>query len=190
MNLITKIEQGSIIIADATTLINLYATGKIEEILSFLPNPVYVAKYVVENEVLSIKSDSGAYETIDIQGTVRSGLLHVVDVQSDGNLIEEYINFSGLRIDAGEAMCFAFAKYNNCIVATDDLRAVRVIEREGYNFPILTTARILHESMIEQKLSQEEVSLAIHNIEKYANYYGAKQDLLYQWWKELSDINR
>lgn len=189
MNLITKIEQGSIIIADATTLINLYATGKIEEILSFLPNPVYVAKYVVENEVLSIKSDSGAYETIDIQGTVRSGLLHVVDVQSDGNLIEEYINFSSLRIDAGEAMCFAFAKYNNCIVATDDLRAVRVIEREGYNFPILTTARILHESMIEKRFSHDEICMAIRNVQKYAKHVGSKHDPLYSWWQELAKGN-
>lgn len=186
MNLITAIHQNNIIIADASTLINLYASGKMKELLEFLPNPVYVAQYVINEEILSIRNDEGILEKVDLENVIDNGLLKVVDIPSDTNLTDIYVELSSLAIGPGEVMCFAYATYYNCIVATDDMAAVKIIGRSGYDLPVLTTARILHESIIKQKFSQEEVSMAVQNIEKYANYYGAKQDPLYNWWKELS----
>lgn len=74
------------LILDASCLINLYASGKMEDILKAVPESVVVADYVLHQESLWIYDGPSEAvrekkRPIDLQPFVSSQLLQVVDIE-------------------------------------------------------------------------------------------------------------
>jgi len=121
-----------LVFLDACCLINLFATGRAEEILQTLPQRFAVARYVAEEEVLEMGSDAADDEEGRvslpplISELIENGLLMSSAVYSWEEQ-QELVRFA-VDLDDGEAHTFALAITRGAQVATDDKKAIRVFQ--------------------------------------------------------------
>lgn len=175
------------IILDACVLMNLYASGQIENILSAITERFTVAVYVIEFEALAVYKKSKTEtpydrEPIYLQPLIDEGLLLVVDLESDAE--KEYlIEFSAQRLDDGEAATMAIANNRNWALATDDRRAIRVLSSNHRNIQIVSTPDLIKHWQECAKPEIDVLYQTIIDIETRANYLVGKSHPLYEWWQ-------
>jgi len=126
---------GDLVLLDACCLINLFATGRTEEILQALSYRFAVARYVVEEEVLEIDAEEADPTAASGEGRVslhpllaelvEKGILEQLDVDSEEEQ-GELLRFAA-ELDDGEAHTSALALVRGASVATDDRKAIRVL---------------------------------------------------------------
>lgn len=127
--------RGALVFLDACCLINLFATGRAEEILQALPHRFAVARFVVEEEILEIDAEEGTEASASESGRVslhplladlvEKGGLEKLDITSEEEE-PELVRFTA-ELDDGEAHTCALATVRAARVATDDKKAIRVL---------------------------------------------------------------
>lgn len=109
------------LILDASCAINLYASGRMENILDSIPVPVAIAEYVSTVEVRTIytypRGGTPVKEAIDLQAFVRSGKLRVVPL-APGDEEVTVLNFAA-SLDDGEAITGAMGLHRQWAIYTD-----------------------------------------------------------------------
>lgn len=174
-------------IIDACSLINLYASGRVMDVLQAFSGEFYVPKQVRE-ETLSIrKVDEDdptrlVPEPIDLDGVISHGLLKECVVEGEDEA-ETFLQYA-VDLDDGEAACLAIAKVRGWSVATDDKKAIRLAGKEGIT--VVTTPELLMIWVEADQPTMDELRLALHNIELFARFRLGPSSPSYQWWKEHS----
>ena len=135
------------IVLDAVSLINLYASNHIEEILQAMPCQIAVTEYVRTKEALWVYTDpNNKIKTnttpIVLDPLVKAGLLKIVDYESEGEA-RDFVYFSQF-IDDGEAITGAIALNRSWSVASDDNGALKCFRREAPHLKLVSTFDLIN----------------------------------------------
>lgn len=174
-------------ILDACCVINLYASGCMQTLLTALPQSLAVASYVREVEALRVFTGSpgnrfGTYESIHIDSMIESNLLQVVTPTAE----EEHIvlQLSSTPIDSGEAITAAIALRRQWLLGTDDKAAIALLTQKAPELPIVSTLDILKYWVDTTRPQCEAVEKILCNIQQRARYRPHQSHPLYFWWKQ------
>lgn len=175
-------------IVDACCLINLYASGRIQDIIPACGGSFYVSEQV-RFESLSIRqadpNDPSLLiaSPINLAEAVSHGLIKDCRLEGDTE-IESYVEFAA-QLDDGEASCLAIAKSRDWLVATDDRKAMRVAAESGIS--IITTPELLDFWVKANSPTGQEIIQTLRAIERFANFRPQRASPLHDWWKSFSD---
>ena len=173
-------------VLDASSAINLYATGYLPDILRFTPVSFAVSMFVKEREalhVLGAPDSNGQQECIpiDLDSLVSSGLLEAI--RNDSHTIASHaIMFSkcGLR-GMGEIISAAIAKEHGYGIVLDDKRATVKLEPLLPNVQILTTFDVVRLWAQGNCVSDTILREVLCNIRISGKYHIAKDHPLFNW---------
>ncbi len=110
------------IILDACCLFNILVSGYVKDILSTMPNTVFVSEVVYTEEIQQIKYSDELKPPIEIlKPVIKNGNLKITDFRNDleSRLFETY----WFMMDKGESASLAIAQERDYILATDDKKA-------------------------------------------------------------------
>ena len=171
-------------IADASVLLNLLATGAAQEILSGCGIEFKVCPSVA-NEVKMLRDrESGEEHPIDLSPLLEGGSLVWIEPETDEEfeLLVEYTAELGRGSD-GEAMCFALAESRGFGVATDDERAVKRANKRFNGFNTMGTIEILKLWQRLNRVAPGRMRLFTASITRLARYRPAPSHADYDWWE-------
>jgi predicted nucleic acid-binding protein len=181
----TKLE-----ILDACALLNLYASGFMEAILANRPRQCCVVEQVQKESLFIRKpSDSGVgfdKEPVTLESYFQTGRLRLVKLESE-NEQNLFVNLAA-QIDDGEAATIAVAISRDMQVATDDKKAIRILQQEAPNLTRLSTLDIIKLWSEIVSITPVELKTALENILKYASYRPGKNHHLFEWWQRALNI--
>ena len=176
------------LVLDASCLLNLYATGRLGEIVLAVEARFEVADYVLEHEAIyTWQTDStGAREEavpVDLAPLVAEGLLGVLSLEHP----DEQAMFVSLAalIDDGEAATGALAFHRGCAIATDDRKARRVFGAFMPNVPLVSTLELMKLWANESQVSHDELRAAMDEMRASASYVPSSRDSLFEWWASI-----
>ncbi len=177
-----------LLLLDACCIINLYATGHIEDVLRQLPFRFAVSRLVVEREVLSVRRGGGPEEhrdreSISLTELESSGVLLVMDVNSH----EEKAAFArfAIELDDGEASVCALAVLHGGGVATDDRKALRILAETGLEGPTLQTPELLFDWIRCGQIPTEQVKEMLRAIRDRASFVPRRSAPHFLWWSSF-----
>ena len=179
-------DEGTLVLLDACCVINLFATERIEEILRQLPYHFAVSQLVADEEVLSIRSDADSTEhpdreSMSLRELESSGCLEIMDAAT----LEEKTEYARFAVDLddGEASTCALAVVHGGGVATDDRKALRVLERSAAQVTTLQTPDLLHEWARRSRARSKEIRQALFGIRDRARFYPRRGAPHFSWWE-------
>jgi len=174
------------LILDACCLINLYASGRLLEILPSLGQVIVIAEYVQSEEALRIRGNASdestvVYEPIDLRPAIESGLLSVVSLETE---VEEQraVDYIGALLDTGEAITGAIAISRLWAIATDDRKATSFFARVAPQLQLVTTPEMIKHWCDSSAPAPDDVRRAIRDIRVRARYVPRRQHPLRAWW--------
>lgn len=194
-------EAEGLIFLDACCLINLFASGRAEEILVSLPHRFAVARYVVETEVLEIdageqneppSSDEPGERRVSIHprlaALIDGGTLEQLDPASESEL-HQLVRFAS-QLDDGEAHTCALALVHGGRVATDDRKAIRVVTEAWRDLgestdPVLRTSELLFAWADEREVTESEVRRMVKAVTRRASFFPPREDPHRRRWMRL-----
>lgn len=189
---------GELVLLDACCLINLFATGRVREILTALPYKFAAARYVAEEEVLEIEAvpvdgtGAGAdRETLRprIAALIETGILTKLEISSSEEQVE-VVRFAA-ELDDGEAETLALALTRGGRVATDDKKAIRVAGEAwasnpaGRSAPCLRTSELVFEWADLKGIEDAELARILRDVARRASFLPPKSDPYFKRWMEL-----
>lgn len=188
----------ALVLLDASCLINLFATGRTEEILQALSYRFAVARYVVEEEVLEIDAEEPDPTSVSGEGRlslhpllaelVEKGILEQLDVDSEEEEAQ-LVRFAA-HLDDGEAHTCALALVRAARVATHDKKAIRVLrsawEGQGQvEEPVLRTSELLFSWARGHGVDETEIGRIVQAIARRASFFPPKNDPNFKHWMAL-----
>lgn len=190
--------RGDLVLLDACCLINLFATGRTEEILEALPHRWAVARYVVEEEILEIALAEGAEASRpeQVRVSLHPRLAELVDKRileeldiSSREEEAELVRFAA-ELDDGEAHTCALAIVRGARVATDDRKAIRVVRSAWKALgeetePVLRTSELLFPWASGQGMGTPDLARIIRAVARRASFFPPKDDPYFGRWMEL-----
>lgn len=174
----------TLVITDASVLLNLLASGAAEEVLAQCGLDFVVCPNVVD-EVKTLRNrDTGDEHPITLVPLLSSGALRLVRPKTDEEweLLIEYTAELGRGSD-GEAMCFALAESRGYEVATDDLRAVKRACRRFGGFKTLGTIEILMIWQRRHGVAADRMRTIAESISRLARYRPGPLHPGFGWWE-------
>lgn len=159
-----------ILIIDTCVLINLLASGEIENILKVAAQQSLVCS-AVERESLYLRGEDPAAdpEAIDLLPLVQNGVLTFCQVETPDEE-QLYVNYAG-ELDDGEAMALAIALTRNLGLVTDERKARRLYKvASGDDKSLLTTSQLIRDWVEAEHVSNEHLKLVLLRIEHCAHY--------------------
>lgn len=173
---------GSRVYLDACCIINLFATGRIEEILAALPFHFSVSRYIADHEVLRISTGGAGQPSrlLSLSELAEVGLLTIEDVRSESELAQ-YVRFAAV-LDDGEASVCALAMTHHGTLATDDRKALRVIRQCATPLPSLETPELLYRWSRVNEVPEEEVRRVLSGVRERARFVPRRAAPHYEWW--------
>jgi hypothetical protein len=122
-------------------------------------------------------------QDVDLEPLVDGGLLEVLELRSE----EEHVTYVALAVDLddGEAMTAALAVHRGGEVATDDRKALRVLE--GWSPPVAVrrTSEIVRAWAAAEDLTAARVSEVLRRIERIASITPPRDDPEREWWRRM-----
>jgi hypothetical protein len=174
------------IILDACCVINLYASGRIREILEAVPTSVSIATYVHEQEALFVGTSdgSGGKERIDLEPLIDQGLIRSVQPETEEENIT-FVDFAAELGDDGEAMTGAIAVHRNWAIGTDDRGAIRFFHRAAPQFQIISSLELIKDWTDVLELSADEICSVLRNVRICGRYQPHDAHVLAAWWQSF-----
>ena len=176
------------VVLDASTLLNLYATGCLSAIALAVQGQLEVAEYVIENEAIYVwQTDStGNREQavpVDITPVVSEGLIRVVKLEHP----DDQATFVALAslVDDGEAVTAALAARRGCSVATDDRKARRVFGELMPDLPMVSTLDLLKQWAVARQVPGDQLQAAMEKMRRGASFVPSSRDPLFGWWSSV-----
>jgi predicted nucleic acid-binding protein len=174
------------VLLDACCLLNLYASGRFQEIAETF-SQLTIAEYVVHKEALFIRKrnvnpETDDREKVELESFISSGLIRVISINSkDEN--ETYVDLAS-ELGDGEAISITLALHNHCIIATDDRKALRVISKLS-SITSISTLEIVKKWSDKKRIHATELKQILLNMLFCANYQPGEREPLYRWWESL-----
>lgn len=172
------------LILDACCIINVYASGRMGDILTSIARSVTVAAYVKDNEARAVYAadGSGTREVIDLSPFITQGLLHVVDLDTAAENAN-YLEFASKLGDDGEAITGAIAAERNWAIGTDDGAAIRYFNQRCPSLQIVSSLELLKHWADTTDISLTELGTALRLIRIRGRYQPKAKHALYTWWQ-------
>lgn len=176
----------SALLLDASCLLNLYATGFLEEITVSLPIEFRVAAFVVEFEALFIRraDPTGGKDVkvpVNLTSLLEEGLIQLMRLE--GSAEEASFVELAADLDDGEAVTGALAFYRGCSVATDDRKARRVLGQLIPPVELVSTLELLKLWAEDNQVPEDKLASAMAAMQSCASYRPGRRDPLYEWWR-------
>lgn len=170
---------------DACVLLNLLATGVVDQILAPAAQRIFVCD-LVRDESFYLKNDDGSDEPvlIDLQTYFDQKIIHLCSLE---NALERqaFVDFAA-QLDDGEAMTIAIALSRSMFLATDDKKARRIFrENTSHGGTLLSTSDLVREWAETNKRSFIEIKSILIRIETIARYFPPQSDNNYGWWNSF-----
>ena len=174
----------SVIILDASCVINLYATDHMAAILQSIPQSITVSAYVFNEEALWIKEYINGQlvkKLVQLQPLVDAGLLTLVTITGEAESNLHVLLSSKIR-DEGESRTGAIAINRDWAVALDDRKARRIIHETSSNIELVYSLQLVKHWTEAEKIDSLTLRDALETIRRRATYLPRKANPLYQWW--------
>jgi predicted nucleic acid-binding protein len=169
---------------DASTLLNLFATGEIESILRSMPVQKVVCS-VGASEVLYLRHEEAdhAPELISLDPLAEQGLLTLARPESPE---EEalFVEFAA-KIDDGEAMSLALCVSRGYALATDDRKARRIAASVAVPIPLLATSELIFHWFDSNTISPDRIREVLGAVELRARFRPWPEYPLREWWSRM-----
>jgi predicted nucleic acid-binding protein len=172
---------------DASTLLNLFATGEIESILRSMPVQKFVCS-MAASEVMYLRHEEAdhAPELISIDPMVEQGLLTLARLES----AEEealFVQFAA-KIDDGEAMSLALCVSRGYAFATDDRKARRIAASVAEPIPLVATSELVFHWFQSNDISPDRIREVLGAVELRARFRPWPEYPLREWWNRMLSI--
>lgn len=175
--------MGTILITDASVLINLVASGAAGDILSGCGMEFKVCPDVIREVKILRDRETGEEHAIDLEPFFEAGMLERIEPQTDLEF-ELLIDYSALLgAGDGEAMCFALAESRGHPIAIDDERAIRRAKKRNPHFKILGTLEILILWQERNEMADDRMGQLLKSIFRFARFRPAASHPHYGWWQ-------
>ena len=175
--------MGTILITDASVLINLIASGTAGEILSGSGMEFKVCPDVIREVKVLRDRETGEEHAIDLEPFFTAGTLERIEPHTDSEF-ELLIDYAALLgAGDGEAMCFALAESRGHPIAIDDERAIRRANKRNPNFETLGTLEILILWQEQNEVADERMGQLLQSIFRFARFRPAASHPHYAWWQ-------
>lgn len=177
--------QNQVLIIDACSVLNLYASRWMQDILGSTHSACHIASIVRQESQFVLKGGSGEDasepELIDFTEILQSAILSIADLESE----EEALLFIDLstRLDDGEAMTIALAVIRGWTVVTDDRKAGRVSLELGV--PVLSSIELVSRWAAENGVADSVLRSCLGDIRHRARWEPRRNDPLRSWWDQL-----
>jgi hypothetical protein len=178
--------EAGLLLLDACCLLNLCATGRTQEIVACLPYRCATSRFVATREILSLVlggegDEPPQREVISPNWLESIENLGILDLQSDEE-ISQFVRFA-MELDDGEASVCALALTRGGGVATDDRKALRILAHAAPSVPTLQTPELLHEWAQRLKVPENEISAALHRVQRRGRFYPRRDAPKFDWWE-------
>jgi predicted nucleic acid-binding protein len=175
--------MGTIIITDASVLINLVASGAAGDILSGCGMEFKVCPDVIREVKILRDRETGEEHAIDLEPFFTAGTLERIEPETDSEfeLLIDYVALLGAG--DGEAMCFALAESRGHPIVIDDERAIRRAKKRNPNFETIGTLEILILWQEQDGVADERVGELLKAIFRFARFRPAVSHPHYDWWQ-------
>ncbi|NEQ99343.1 MAG: hypothetical protein F6K30_21990 [Cyanothece sp. SIO2G6] len=173
------------VILDTCCILNFCASGHFLDILKSIPAIVTVSDVVKTQELLTLKRVEGGESEgpSQFEQAIAKNLLTVVDFESDAEM-ETFIYYTAEMGDDGESATSAIAFHRNWAIATDDKKAIKVLQKEAPLIQIVTTPDIIKHWSETTSLKAAELRKALQSIRITGKYMPPRQHPLLQWWQQ------
>jgi hypothetical protein len=175
--------MGTILITDASVLINLVASGAAGDILSGCGVEFKACPDVIREVKVLRDRETGEEHAIDLEPFFAAGLLERIEPETDLEF-ELLIDYAALLgAGDGEAMCFALAESRGHPIAIDDERAIRRAKKRYPNFETLGTLELLILWQERNGLADERMGQLLQSIFRFARFRPAVSHPHDAWWQ-------
>ena len=186
-NAVNEPDGREALLLDCCSLLNLYATRLLPEVIRAIPYRVIVAQTVVAEGTYVLKGgsgdDAGERELVDIEPLVQDGLITVWNLETEAEYTS-LVNFAA-EVDDGEAATCALALHRGGMVVTDDGKTRRVLPRLAPGVNSLTTSEVMKLWADAAHVGHEILRNALLDIQTRGNFICGKRDPLLAWWNDL-----
>lgn len=170
------------VLIDACSLINLFATRHLEDIVSGRPEHLAIVEEV-RRESQFVFRDGGDQnrrirEPVDWDNFISSGLLTLVDDPSEAEA-QTFIDLS-VELDDGEAMTGAIAIHRGYGVITDDRKASRLLM--SLDVDVMSSLDIVADWIEEERIPVDGAAAILLDIRIGARYLPPRTHSRYEWW--------
>lgn len=182
-----KPREGSLVFLDACCLINLFATGRVEEILEVLPYRFATSELVADEEVLAIRGATAPEgglerEIVTPRRLSTPDLIAILPIASEREQAE-LVRFAA-DLDDGEASVCALAVVHGGAVATDDRKALRMLDQKERAVPVLQTPELLQE-WAGSGVADVAVREALTGVRVRGRFYPRGDAPAFAWWESF-----
>ena len=159
----STIKPNEVLIADASVIINLVASGFAKQLLSAIPNRLCVVDEIVAE--LERGKSNGHKDAFELQELVSSNLVEIVSLTDKcWGVFEELVcGSAATTLDDGEAATLAYCVVNHTVPVIDERKANRIC-REKYSslIPACSTD-IFMQATTQPSINDSLISTALFN---------------------------
>lgn len=183
-----RLREGSLLLLDACCLLNLLATDRMEDILDRLPYEFATSRLVLNREVLTLARTGSpeaplVREVISPERLERSASLTVLDLATEAEM-NELVRLTA-EMDDGEASVCALAVSRGGAVATDDRKALRVLDRRFPQIPTIQTPELLREWAHLAQVPHGEIVSILRAVQRRARFFPRRGAPRFEWWNSF-----
>jgi predicted nucleic acid-binding protein len=149
------------LVADASTLINLNASGQVRAILAAIPNPLLVTDVVMGE--LQQDNRSGRRDADILAGLISEGLIGLVKVEElkDGIFERLVAGRSVDTLDDGEAATIAYAVETRSMALIDERKANKICRASYPQLAVGCTVDLLCHELVQRAFGRESLGRAV-----------------------------
>ena len=153
----------ALLLADASTVININATGCPRRVIEVLPNRVAVVD-IVRGELEGGRSRQRQDADL-LNDLVVSGLVEIVELDPAGEDHFEtlVVGPASMTLDDGEAATIAYAVSQNAIALIDERKATRLCERRFPDLQLACTVDLFTHPQVSEALGKDRLAEAVFN---------------------------
>ena len=172
---------GVLLLIDACTIINVFASRREREILAAQDQPVGVVDVVRREAGFVLKGgegdDADERQPIDLDPVAAAGLLQIVVPTPDE--LDDFVDLTLQFKGDGEAMTIAVALARGWTVVTDDRKAIRLIAGRT---PVRSSLDLVRTWSIAAAIPPAALRAVLHDIRVRGNYAPGPNHPLRDWW--------
>lgn len=174
-----------ILLLDACTVVGLYATRHMDEVVSALGVSVSVSNIVARESQWVYRGgdsdDAREREQIDLGPMIQSRSLSIIATDDEDEL-QTFIDLTQ-DLDEGEAMTAALAIHRGAVVATDDRKAERILTER--NIPVRCTLDLIKTWTDQERFSPAVICQILIDLRQRATYEPRCTHPFRQWWDSI-----
>ncbi len=149
------------VVADASVIINLNATGNAAAIIEAFPNPFLVTVHV--RRELSMGKSRGHMGGEKLESLIGQGVLGLAELRPDDDLVYRSLVEGGFKgtLDDGEAATIAYAVGRNGLALIDERKARKICASRFPSLLLASTVDVLLHPRVAERLGASGRSDAI-----------------------------